>query len=90
MSEDKAGSITIFLRVPKETADVLPPIIHIPATCKICDATSSDLKMCVKCRNFFCPEHIEFAPDSYAEDVNDDKDSVWECEDCRVLSSDDI
>lgn len=90
MSEDKAGSITIFLRVPKACADALPPIIHIPATCKICDATSSDLKMCVKCRNFFCLEHITFAPDPYAQEINVDQTNVWECEDCRQKSSDDI
>lgn len=90
MSEDKAGNITIFLRVPKERADALPPIIHIPATCKICGVTSSNLKMCVICRNFFCPEHIEFAPDPYAEEVNEVKERIWECENCRHESSDNI
>ncbi len=33
---------------------------------------------------------LEFAPDPYQEEINDDATPVWECASCRVESMDDI
>ena len=41
---------------------------------------------CVGCGKLFNEEDIQYAPDPYQSDVNDNDDNVWECVGCRYES----
>jgi hypothetical protein len=45
-----------------------------------------------KCQNEFCDSKSEvtFAPDPFDEEINGNDTPVWECQDCREQSADDI
>ncbi len=50
----------------------------------------TDLIRCQDCHKLFPHGEIEYAPDPYAEEINDDMTPVWECLKCRHESAMDI
>ena len=45
---------------------------------------------CVCCKKMFSEKDIEYAPDPYSNEIDNDDTKVWECCECRNESADDI